>query len=653
MLFALSHSWLLRSCLFAGLAVVLFGEAALPGIAEGDMSSEPSSGSVWFITPTLSGLTGLIRVPTTETLPDGVARIGWNSQNTMSTSLGGSTTYHASVGFLPRVELATGVGDKDLNFDFLGNAKMRLCDETGKRPAVAFGVMEIKRTQPSGIEPTAFLLASYRGLHDRAQVTAGFAGGGNTGVLAGASYQIGSCLQMQGEYDTHRFNYALAIQPLEGLTIRAANLDIGTTLTASYQFGIRLPSAASERKRVAAPVEPVIPTVDPLTAVQRSLVELGLEDVQVMLVPAGDYPELVMAYEDRRFTVNTLDGVMTVLAQVDAQAPVGIETYTIVLKRRGLVIERIATNVALFRQYVAGETTQQEFLRQLAVEILPSQALPATPSASTRIANRPYGHTDLIVGPGITSQIGTENAVVRAGVYARPEIVLPVVGGLAANARWSYPIGGELTEGVPKSFATDRATLAYAFRPGFGMLAQAHAGRLAPQRDGGVLEIARPLGDAAMGHGVIGIVNHTTDDTRRLYAVGEYWRILPYDLQLRVVGGQFLEGDRGVGADIIRFYGDTQISLGLRATGNRRLIEAHVVVPLSPREQPQRPSLLRVRTPDYLDYRLRSIIAGQGQGNFLDEAELMTSELTLGTDLLETFFDRNRLLPASVRQTVR
>ena len=246
--------------------------------------------------------------------------------------------------------------------------------------------------------------------------------------------------------------------------------------------------------------------------------------------------------------------------------------------------------------------------------------------------------------------MGTETTTLQLGWYSRPQIRLPLGRGLLAEGRWSYPVAGPLVRDEAKRLTTDRAVLAYAARPFRGCLGQVFAGRFPQQRQGVAVELVKPRGGRGLWHGVWAALEHE-DNGQRPYLLAEYWHLLPqWDTQVRAFGGRFLDDDSGWGLDVIRYFNEVQFGVGVRDTDFSRRAEVRLVVPLGPRRQPRRPSTVRLRTADWLDYRHRSIIRGP---NYVPLASITANELFLGPDLIDRFLNRNRHLPAYVRTHLR
>ncbi len=594
----------------------------------------------WELSSTVTGLTGLIRVPNAIVLRDDRARISWTpAMRNWDPSIGARSSRALGVGIVPRTEFSITLGTASHDFDLAGHAKVQAWRPGGSMPAIAIGATDVARNGPRG--STGFLVASWPFMDDRALVTLGGAFGGNKGLLAGAQYRIGPNVELQAEYDTLRFNVGAVARLGDRVFARVADVSTGANFTLGYTAPVGyLPARPLE----PAPQAPNDAVQDAMERVKAALAASGLEDVQVTVTHLGDNRELAVAYEDRCFTINQLDGLPDVLKTMAGNAPENTTALVVMLRRRGLVMAEYRVPVESYRQYTEGRLSGKDFAKTTEVTALPKTNEIRGPQQTTDIANPSFGRTDIVVSPGIRNVVGTEVGAFRIGVLGRVEAVTQLGRGLQAQARAVYPIGGELVSEEPREWRGDRYLLSYAFAPRPGWLAQVIAGRFPGSNDGIVLEVLHPLARRIAVRGIFGkIDNYRLDD--RLYAIGECWYLIPeWRAQMRFVGGRFLSGDTGFGIDLIRSFGSVDLGIGVRDTTNTRLVEVRLSAPLSPRKQPMRPAPFRVRLADYYEHSLRSVIEGV---NYLYLENITARELALGPDIRDTFLSRNRLLPDS------
>jgi hypothetical protein len=561
---------------------------------------------------------------------DGRLYLGWQAGNPpASPSAGGTTTYAISLGFLPGFELAVGMGSRRFAHDLTAHARWVVRGGRSDGLGVAVGATDLKRTLQGS--PTAFVVASYPDGDEELSATLGVAVGQRGGLLAGTRYRMGPFIELLAEYDARRVSVGLVGRVAHAWQIRLADLDTGASVGLGYATDLTTTRASPSRPgHVASPSASVSPG-----SPAEVLAAAGFEDVLVATDAAPGGRRLTASFDDRVYTLNAADGIETALDLMAGAADTGVSVLCARLTRRGVPVAEVSVNASEWRSRAE---------RGVAVTARVPYATPTGPTI------RPSaGRADLLLGPGVRTQIGTDYGAVQAGLLLRPELVVPLGNGLLALGRWSFPLAGELASDNPKRLELDRAALAWLCSPATGLLAQAWAGRFPRSRDALLLEAVRPVGSSGLIYGVVGIVSDSVRG-RRAYLLAEYRHTLPGDrAQLRMLGGRFAGGDTGAGVDVYRFFGDVMVGVCLRSTDVARLAQLRVVVPLSPRRQASRPGALRVRTPDYLDHRQRSLLHGK---NYLSVADAAAEEVALGADLIDTCLDRARLAPAWLEQAL-
>lgn len=621
-----------RGAMVAGAICVAFCSAVV--------RADDGKSNSWDSVSTVTGLTGLIRVPNAMTLRGDRGRITWSPpMRNWDPAIGARSSFALGVPIAPRVEFAATLGSASHDFDLAGHGKLQLVSASSSMPALAIGAMDVARNGPRG--STGFLVASWPFLDSTALVTLGGAFGGNDGLLAGLQYRIGDNVELQAEYDTMRVNVGALVRLGDRVFARVADVSQGTNFTLGYTAPLSyLPSRplqpAAQAQGGAAQ--------EAMERIKAALAASGLEDVQVTVTHLGDNRELGVAYEDRCHTISQLDGLPEVLRLLAENAPDDTTALAVVLKRRGLAMAEYRVPVEDYRQVAEGRKSPRELAKVTEVVALPGSGEMRGPQQQTDVANPSFGRTDIVISPGIRNVVGTEVGAFRIGVFGRIEAVTQLGRGLQAQARFVYPIGGELVSDEPRRWTNDRRLISYAFVPRKGWIVQAIGGRFPGENDGIVLEALHTLTDRIALRGIAGkLDNDRLND--RLYWLAECWYLIPeWQAQVRVVGGRFLSADTGIGIDLIRSFGSVDIGIGVRDTSNTRLVEVRLSAPLSPRKQPLAPSRVRVRLADYYEHSLRSVIEGV---NYLHLENVTARELAIGPDLRDTFLSRFRLLPDS------
>ncbi len=78
-------------------------------------------------------------------------------------------------------------------------------------------------------------------------------------------------------------------------------------------------------------------------------------------------------------------------------------------------------------------------------------------------------------------------------------------------------------------------------------------------------------------------------------------RYPPLDLTLSVTGGRFRDGDRGIAAELSRFFGSMEIGIFLRHSDHGSQAGLRLAFPLTPAKE-LKPMLVRPRLPDLFTY---------------------------------------------------
>ncbi|HYV51360.1 MAG TPA: YjbH domain-containing protein [Dongiaceae bacterium] len=234
-----ARSWLLGATLsgimFALNAAVLFG-------------APPDTLAAWQMPPSLIGMTGLINTPTADVLPSGGLRLGagFLDKDWAYHARGKSDNYHyyLTFGFVSRVEVSirasyfpddqldTATSEKG-TVDRGGNARVLVLTEDRIRPAVAFGMDDVRGTRRFhslyGVGSKTFVIKPEL---IRVRLSAGYApdwieakdhnlfggfGGGEVTVGKWASWAI--------DYDTEKWNTCFRLFAFSRVTAYLALLN--------------------------------------------------------------------------------------------------------------------------------------------------------------------------------------------------------------------------------------------------------------------------------------------------------------------------------------------------------------------------------------------------------------------------------------------
>lgn len=163
---------------------------------------------VWLLTgtqvlaSTLTGATGLIAVPTADTLPAGVGEFAVHFHDHRLTAA-------VSYGFFDHVEIGANTRVKDASLDLGLMIKANLVTETARNPAVALGF----ETGRSYVVVSKLVAPRVRG-------TAGYALGDQSGPFAGVAVNL-STASVQGRAGIPPTTLMAEISPGRGLDVGA------------------------------------------------------------------------------------------------------------------------------------------------------------------------------------------------------------------------------------------------------------------------------------------------------------------------------------------------------------------------------------------------------------------------------------------------
>lgn len=190
-----------------------------------------ATSAVAMASPSFRGYTGLVTIPTADTLDVGEFNLG-----VMVEDLGDADVHDAfgNYGLIDSMEVGINsvrpVGDGER--ETLINAKYRLLRETEERAGVAFGVADLT----DEIESTAYVVFSKslaRGvnLFDN-EITNlrghfGFGGGWLDGLFLGVSAFVGNRVMASVEWDSEDTHIGLRFTPLPGWRLHTALFDVG------------------------------------------------------------------------------------------------------------------------------------------------------------------------------------------------------------------------------------------------------------------------------------------------------------------------------------------------------------------------------------------------------------------------------------------
>jgi hypothetical protein len=602
-----------------------------------------------------SGPTGFISVPSAEPLADGQFTFSGFSSLAQAAhrNIGDDAGYVMNFGFLPRLEVGFGLNDPGSAEDLVGNAKLQLLQQVGPWPDISAGAFDIKS---NSVRTTYFLGAGRHFWNNRANATIGILHGGFHGGYGGL--QVGIIPHLAGvmEYDSRSVNYGVRTGFFHNQAVLGAeHVKRGWT----FHVGFKLPIGIGEN----TPAKQALPTdhtsADNASAVQQiqgRLIHLGLENVSASITPGAD-PSVQIAYENRSFTHMEIDALANVLAAAAVYSPENVRTVLVTVLRDDLPIIELSCPLASYRDFMARKTTSSEFAHEISVRYVSREPTAPAGTTSVRHGDPSFGHADLFFRPGVRTALGSEQWAMAAAFLIRPELYVPVARGLDIDSSGSIPIGG--TAGWKSSLSSthpnfqqpspqfDQIALNWSWRPRADILTRTSAGKFVGNRDGVFSEaLYMPADTRFLWRATAGYLDRTDGGSQDATATGELrFYHAPLNLTLRAVGGQFLQGDTGVGFDLVRSFALTDLGFRFRDTSEGRMGLVFVRVPIGPSHLSQRPSLLRIRPADFFSYGQRSLLT---RPNYAYIANLTGNEMDTGTLALTNMLDDGRMIPAYI-----
>jgi hypothetical protein len=181
--------------------------------------------NMWPTGSSHEGLSGLIRIPTADVLPDGSWRISASyidRDHTLGVFAGRTAMVPTfiNVGFLPGLEAAfryTILPDVQafqwhIDTDRSLAAQYQLWPQEGSRPAVAIGAQDISFSSDSSVlERAEYIVATRQEGRWRQHV--GFGRHRLNGIFSGVEYRCAERLVLMAEHDTHWFSFGLRAAP--------------------------------------------------------------------------------------------------------------------------------------------------------------------------------------------------------------------------------------------------------------------------------------------------------------------------------------------------------------------------------------------------------------------------------------------------------
>ena len=516
------------------------------------------------------------------------------------------------------------------------------------------------------------------------------------GVFGGAELRVFDWLHILGEYDTEETHTGVRLMspkgvlplPVDlGITAKTSldhdpgRFDVAVSMrihlggadreAASSDHSVSEPTASnadalSGRKpstSVTSSREEAAEGIDPsLDKLQSVLATAGFENIDVGLAPDKT---LHVAYENHRFNHDMLDGLGVVMGLTAANGPAEAEAYAFTVRR--LEIPMLTVSVpadvcqAFFTPDAVSAETRKAFVSGLSVST--DTGMGRTPMEQTAAGEYHSGRFKprILLYPGLKTFLGTEVSAFDYLISLKAEARSHLWTGGLLNARLDLPVwwsenfdDDETFEGHRDDPQLDRLMVHQAFRPRSDMMTLFSAGMYTPDHYGLLNETQwRPgNGNHRFGFQVGYFEDDETREDRDIY-LGSYRYHLDFlDLDLEGIYGQYWHGDRGVTAQMRRFFGDTAISFFYRHIGTdtgERAAGIRISLPLTPRRD-MAPRWFQVRGADRWTYEHQTTIAESGERNPITTDIGVIPQPSVNIDRM--FYNDDRLRPEYIKDGV-
>ena len=428
--------------------------------------------------------------------------------------------------------------------------------------------------------------------------------------------------------------------------------------------GAKAPGTApgtARRPQAALPAANQVSLSSRLERLRGSLVGIGFLNVRV----GTRGRTLVVEYENTIFNHNELDALGLVAGLACEGAPEGFDTLALVVKRRNIRTATISMPLPSLREFLAGPQGAGELRERLTFDFDGTEARGADftgPEQNSGIFN-----TSLMLAPGLTTFIGTENAPFDYLLSIKPELSTMLWKGAEAAARWDIPLSwsSNLEDGKPYRSSRnpaqmERLMLFQALQPLPNVMVNLGAGMVVHDEYGMLNEAIWSPGDGEHRFRVLqGWNENGTTHRHAEQLLGAYrYYFSPLDLSLEGAAGRFWSEDQGFSVELTRYFQDTAVSLyfkDTKGTDQKRwqAVGVQLSFPLTPRRDMKPLAKLQVRGSEEWSYAQETTLVSKNvnnkSGNYLAPYPLAVDPQPAQA-LDRSFYNRDRLSAAYLRQ---
>ncbi len=661
----------------------------------------------------LQGFTGIMNTPTANVQKEGSLALWSAKQHEQHSNQINNENYLFSVGLFSLLEGGGRVaqGYADLSAQFKLTTAPLIPKSYSWIPSVAVGAQDVGG-QAHHFSST-YLVATEEISRVRLSLGYGSGPDRMKGVFGGAELKAFDWLYILGEYDTKDTNVgARIVTPdilgypvnLQGTIKSTLNRNPGTI---DFSFGVQfalgkewhsqeksiiptvIPSDSGRQDQVETPVKagaeavavsPVItlgstpsriidnpvkagPDVaqgyavaaanaDSLSAFRDRLVVDGFLHVRV----GSDSADLlVIEYENARYTRNQLDGMGVVLGMVVKYAPAEFKTVRLVLKVQDIRMLQVTAPIGMLASFFSDAGVKETFGDLVAV----SYAIDDDKSFNflEEKSFSPWFRSRLTLAPRLRTYVATEVSTFDYLLSFVPSLTVDLWKGAIVNATadipvaWSqgYDDGGSFKRNDPQLASL---MLTQALRPRSDFMVSLSGGMVSNDVYGTMNEAYWYSKDGSHRLGFQqGFGKDNNYSFNRTAYLGSYrYFYTPLDTSLTLTGGSFWDNDRGVRADLTRFWGDTSFSVFYKSSrtannDNYQIGGIQLAFPLTPR-QGMKPYPVQVKGTDEWNYRLQTVTHSPTGAN---SVFIPIGETPPVKTVPQSYYDRDRLTPEYVK----
>lgn len=427
----------------------------------------------------------------------------------------------------------------------------------------------------------------------------------------------------------------------------------GASSASSGRGSFPVKAGATDIPATAARVVPLSGT-ETLRSLRDKLVADGFMNVRV---GARGTELLVIEYENARYTRSQLDGMGVALGMVVKYLPNDFIMVRLVPKVQGIKMLQLTIPSTLLGSFFHNAAKSENIgdLIEVTYRIDDSHDVDFLDEASFsgRFRSR------LTLAPRLKTFVATEIRPLDYLLSFAPSLAVDLWKGALLNVAadipvaWSNGFDTEQLDRYRNDPQLESLMLFQAIRPRSDFIISLSGGMITHDVHGTVNEAYwhSKEGNHRLGF-LQGFGKDNNENFKRTAYLGSYrYAYAPYDTSLTVTCGSFWDNDRGVRADLTRFFGDTSFSLFYKISRtaydeNYQVGGIRFSFPLTPRRG-MKPYPVQVKGPDDWNYRLQTVTKSPSGANsvYVTIGEPPPG----GNPASQSYYDRDRLTPEYIK----